>query len=56
MIREYQQNRKIPIAIIDKLLKNALRSPSAGHTLVQEYNVVIDPITKRKLCDLIPFF
>ena len=60
MIREYQQNRKIPIAIIDKLLKNALRSPSAGHTLVQEYNVVIDPITKRKLCEasgsLIPFF
>jgi nitroreductase len=50
MIREYQQDRPIPAEIINKLLKNAHRSPSAGHTQVQEFIVVIDPITKRKLC------
>ena len=50
MIREYQQNKQVPIEIINKLLKNAHRSPSAGHTQVQEYIVVIDPITKKKLC------
>jgi nitroreductase len=43
MIREYQQDREIPITIIDKLLKNAHRSPSAGHTQVQEFIAVIDP-------------
>jgi nitroreductase len=50
MIREYQQDRQIPTDIINKLLRNAHRSPSAGHTQVQEFIVVIDPITKRKLC------
>jgi nitroreductase len=50
MIREYQQNRQISTEIINKLLKNAHRSPSAGHTQVQEFIIVIDPITKRKLC------
>lgn len=50
MIREYQQDNQIPTEIINKLLKNAHRSPSAGHTQVQEYIVVIDPITKKKLC------
>jgi nitroreductase len=50
MIREYQQDSQIPTEIINKLLKNAHRSPSAGHTQVQEYIVVIDPITKKKLC------
>ena len=50
MIREYQQDSQIPTEIIYKLLKNAHRSPSAGHTQVQEYIVVIDPITKKKLC------
>ena len=48
MIREYQQDRQIPAEIINKLLNNAHRSPSAGHTQVQEFIVVIDPITKRK--------
>jgi nitroreductase len=51
MIREYQQNRQVPIEIINKLLKNAHKAPSAGHTQVQEFIVVIDPITKRKLCE-----
>jgi nitroreductase len=50
MIREYQQNSQVPTEIINKLLKNAHSSPSAGHTQVQEFVVIIDPITKRKLC------
>jgi nitroreductase len=50
MIREYQQDRQISTDNINKLLRNAHRSPSAGHTQVQEFIVVIDPITKRKLC------
>jgi nitroreductase len=51
MIREFQQDRQIPTDLINKLLRNAHRSPSAGHTQVQEFIVVIDPITKRKLCE-----
>ena len=51
MIREYQQDRQIPTDIINKLLRNAHRSPSAGHTQVQEFIIVIDPVTKRKLCE-----
>ena len=50
MIREYQQDRQIPTDIINNILRNAHSSPSAGHTQVQEFIVVIDPITKRKLC------
>jgi nitroreductase len=41
MIREYQQDSQIPTEIINKLLKNAHRSPSAGHTQVQECNSTI---------------
>jgi nitroreductase len=48
MIREYQQDRQIPTDKINKLLRNAHSSPSAGHTQVQEYIIVIDPITKRR--------
>jgi nitroreductase len=50
MIRKYQQDRQISIDIINKLLKNAHSSPSAGHTQVQEFIVVKDPIIKKKLC------
>jgi nitroreductase len=50
MIREYQQDRQIPTNVINKLLRNAHRSPSAGHTQVQEFIIVIDPVTKRQLC------
>jgi nitroreductase len=50
MIRKYQQDRQISTDIINKLLKNAHSSPSAGHTQVQEFIVVKDPIIKRKLC------
>lgn len=49
MIRKYQ-DRQVSTDIINKLLRNAHRSPSAGHTQVQEFIIVIDPITKRKLC------
>jgi nitroreductase len=49
MIREYQQDRQISTDLINKLLRNAHRSPSAGHTQVQEFIIVIDPLTKRKL-------
>jgi nitroreductase len=49
MIREYQQDRQISTDIINKLLKNVHSSPSAGHTQVQEFIVVIDPIIKREL-------
>ena len=31
MIREFQQDRQISAELIRKLLKNAHRSPSAGH-------------------------
>ena len=51
MVREYQQDKQVSASIINKLLKNAHRSPSAGHTQVQEFIVIIDPITKRKLCE-----
>ena len=50
MIREYQQTWQVPTGIINKLVKNAHSSPSAGHTQVQEFIIVIDAITKRKLC------
>ena len=49
MIIEYQQTRQVPTGIINKLVKNAHSSPSTGHTQVQDFIVVIDPITKRKL-------
>lgn len=48
MIREYQK-RDIPEQLLDKLIDNASRAPSAGHTQVQEFIVVKDLETKRKL-------
>jgi nitroreductase len=50
MIREYDLNRQqIPDQIITKLIKNAHRAPSAGHTQVQEFIIVKDASTKKKL-------
>jgi|SRR5215217_599017 nitroreductase len=50
MIREYDLNRQqIPDKIITKLIRNAHRAPSAGHTQVQEFIVVKDSSTKKKL-------
>ena len=49
MIRNYDQTREVPEKIINKLIDNASRAPSAGHTQVQEFIVIKDPSTKRKL-------
>jgi nitroreductase len=49
MIREYIANKQIPEEMITKLVKNAHRAPSAGHTQVQEFIVVKDGITKKRL-------
>jgi nitroreductase len=50
MIREYDLNRQqIPDKIITKLIRNAHRAPSAGHTQVQEFILVKDASTKKKL-------
>ena len=48
MIRKYLPD-KIPNRIISKLIKNASRAPSAGHTQVQEFIIVRDPAIKKKL-------
>ena len=46
MIREYDLNRQqIPDKIITKLIRNAHRAPSAGHTQVQEFIIVRDAPT-----------
>jgi nitroreductase len=50
MIREYDSDRQqIPNEIITKLIRNAHRAPSAGHTQVQEFIIVKDPSIKKKL-------
>jgi nitroreductase len=49
MVRKYDKRRDVPDRLIDKLLENASKAPSAGHTQVQEFIVVKDPQTKRKL-------
>jgi nitroreductase len=49
MIRKYDQSREVPEKIINKLIDNASRAPSAGHTQVQEFIVIKNPSTKRKL-------
>ncbi|MFL6398350.1 MAG: nitroreductase family protein [Nitrososphaeraceae archaeon] len=50
MIREYDSVRQqIPDELITKLIKNAHKAPSAGHTQVQEFIIVKDASTKKKL-------
>ena len=49
MVRQYIQVKPIPQGIIDKLIANAHRAPSAGHTQVQEFIIVQDPLIKDKL-------
>src|ERR687884_27259 len=50
MIREYDLDRQqIQDEIITKLINNAHRAPSAGHTQVQEFIIVKDPLIKKKL-------
>jgi nitroreductase len=48
MIRAYKP-KQIPDDLIKKLIANALKAPSAGHTQVQEFIVVKDPKTKKRL-------
>ena len=48
MIRKYLPN-KIPDRIVSKMIKNASKAPSACHTQVQEFIIVRDPATKKKL-------
>lgn len=49
MVRQYVQDKPIPQGIVDKLIANAHRAPSAGHTQVQEFIIVQDPLIKKKL-------
>jgi nitroreductase len=49
MVREYDQGKQISDRTIMKLIRNAHRSPSAGHTQVQEFIIVRDPTMKKKL-------
>jgi nitroreductase len=50
MIREYDSDRQqIPDRIVTNVIKNAHRAPSAGHTQVQEFIIVKDDSTKKKL-------
>jgi nitroreductase len=50
MVREYDLGRQqIPDKIVTKLIKNAHKAPSAGHTQVQEFILVKDDSTKKKL-------
>ena len=49
MIREYDLGRQIPEEIVSRLIKNAHTAPSAGHTQVQEFIIVKDTATKKKL-------
>ena len=49
MIREYITNKQISEELIMRLIKNAHRAPSAGHTQVQEFIIVKDSITKKML-------
>jgi len=48
MIREYD-SKQVSNEIIRKLIRNAHRAPSAGHTQVQEFIIVKDPAIKKKL-------
>ena len=48
MIREYD-SEQVSDEIIGKLIRDAHRAPSAGHTQVQEFIIVKDSAVKKKL-------
>ena len=43
------QKDKFLMEIVMKIIKNAHRAPSAGHTQVQEFVIVKNPTIKKKL-------
>src|SRR5919106_740981 len=49
MVRRYKQNMPLSEKTITKLIRNAHRAPSAGHTQVQEFIIVKEPAIKKKL-------
>lgn len=49
MVRQYIKDKPIPQEIIDRLIANAHKAPSAGHTQVQEFIIVQDPWIKEKI-------
>ena len=49
MVRQYIQDKPIHQEIVNKLIANAHRAPSAGHTQVQEFIIVQDSLIKKKL-------
>jgi nitroreductase len=49
MIRRYDGNKQVSESLLNKLLANACKAPSAGHTQVQEFIIVKDAVAKRKL-------
>ena len=49
MIRLYIQDKPIPQQIVDKLITNAHRAPSAGHTQVQEFIISTRSFDKEKV-------
>jgi nitroreductase len=51
MIRRYKQDKQVPEELIEKLIENAHRAPSAGHTQVQEFVIIKDPNVKKKLAE-----
>lgn len=48
MVRRYQTGKLIPDSIITTLIENAIRAPSAGHTQVQEFIIITEPVIKSK--------
>ena len=48
MVRKFKRNRPISDRLIVKLIRNAHRAPSAGHTQVQEF-IIVKFLYKKKL-------
>jgi nitroreductase len=51
MIRQYELDKPVPDYIIRKLIENAHKAPSAGHTQVQEFIIVKDSSIRSKIGD-----
>jgi nitroreductase len=51
MIRQYEAEIPVPDYVVSKLIENAHRAPSAGHTQVQEFIIVKDSSIRSKLGD-----